>query len=153
MQHEQYVSRKCASLADFWYETIKTRHKIWSRHFDDEHNAAKCVFYQSQHHASWSKPWWQSLWQERKAEIGHQQPENRQRINEELKRQGRNVSWLARQLCMERTSLYYTFRQNSIDVELLLRISSFLGHNFMQDVAEMLKHTDCEIKKITDTNY
>ena len=62
-----------------------------------------------------------------------------QRIHDELKRQGRTVSWLARQLCVERTSLYYTFRQNSIDTELLLRISSLLGHNFLQDVADVYK--------------
>lgn len=62
-----------------------------------------------------------------------------QRIHEELKRQGRTVTWLARQLCMERTSLYYTFRQNSIDMELLMRISAFIGHNFLQDVADVYK--------------
>ena len=62
-----------------------------------------------------------------------------QRIHEELKRQGRTVTWLAKQLCMERTSLYYTFRQNSIDLELLLRISAFTEHNFLQDVADMYK--------------
>lgn len=62
-----------------------------------------------------------------------------QRIHDELKRQGRTVSWLARQLCVERTSLYYTFLQNSIDMELLLRISFFLEHNFLQDVAEVFK--------------
>ena len=62
-----------------------------------------------------------------------------QRIHDELKRQGRTVNWLARQLCVERTSLYYTFRQNSIDTELLLRISSLLGHNFLQDVADVYK--------------
>ena len=61
------------------------------------------------------------------------------RIREELRRQGRTVSWLARQLCMERTSLYYTFRQNSIDVELLLRISFFLSHNFLQDVSDVYR--------------
>ena len=60
-----------------------------------------------------------------------------QRIHEELKQQGRTVTWLAQQLCMERTSLYYTFRQNSIDVELLLRISAFTNHNFLQDVADV----------------
>lgn len=59
------------------------------------------------------------------------------RIFNELKEQGRTVSWLARQLCMERTSLYYTFRQNSIDMELLLRISYFLEHNFLLDVAKV----------------
>ena len=62
-----------------------------------------------------------------------------QRIHAELKRQGRTVSWLAQQLCMERTSLYYTFRQSSIDLELLLRISAFIGHNFLQDVADIYK--------------
>ena len=62
-----------------------------------------------------------------------------QRIHEELKRQGRTVSWLAKQLCMERTSLYHTFRQNSIDTEYLLRISYFLGHNFLQDEADVFK--------------
>ena len=62
-----------------------------------------------------------------------------QLIHEELKRQGRSVTWLAQQLGMERTSLYYTFRQNSIDVELLLRISAFMEHNFLQDVADMFK--------------
>lgn len=62
-----------------------------------------------------------------------------QRIHEELKRQGRTVSWLARQLGMERTSLYHTFRQNSINTEYLLRISYLLGHNFLQDEADVFK--------------
>ena len=58
-----------------------------------------------------------------------------QRIHDELKRQDRTVTWLAQQLDMERPSLYYTFRQNSIDMELLMRISVILNHNFMLDVA------------------
>lgn len=62
-----------------------------------------------------------------------------QRIQTELKKQGRSVSWLAKQLGMERTSLYYTFRQNSIDLELLMRISAFIGHNFLQDVVDVYK--------------
>lgn len=61
------------------------------------------------------------------------------RIQNELKRQGRSVSWLARQLGMERTSLYYTFRQNSIDTVMLLRISFFLNHNFLQDVVDVYR--------------
>ncbi|MBQ0119632.1 MAG: XRE family transcriptional regulator [Bacteroidales bacterium] len=60
-------------------------------------------------------------------------------MHEELKHQGRTVTWLAKQLGMERASLYYTFRQNSIDVEFLLRISCFLEHNFLQDVADVFK--------------
>ena len=62
-----------------------------------------------------------------------------QRIHAELKQQGRTVTWLAQQLNMERTSLYYTFRQSSIDLQLLLRISAFIGHNFLQDVADVYK--------------
>ena len=61
------------------------------------------------------------------------------RIQTELKQQGRSVTWLAKQLGMERTSLYYTFRQNSIDVMLLLRISTFVEYNFLQDVADVYK--------------
>lgn len=60
-----------------------------------------------------------------------------ERIHEEVKRQGRSVTWLASQLSLERCSLYYTFRQNSIDMELLLRISSILNHNFIQDIAHV----------------
>ena len=59
------------------------------------------------------------------------------RIQSELKEQGRSVSWLAKKLGMERTSLYYTFRQNSINVELLLRISCLIGHNFLKDVYDV----------------
>lgn len=61
------------------------------------------------------------------------------RIREELRIQGRTVTWLATQLCMERSSLYYIFRQNSIDVELLLCISFFLNHNFLQDVSDVCR--------------
>ena len=60
-----------------------------------------------------------------------------QRIQTELKEQGRSVSWLARQLGMERTSLYYTFRQNSIDLELLMRISFHIGHDFLKDISQV----------------
>lgn len=60
-----------------------------------------------------------------------------QRIYNELKEQGRSVTWLAQKLGMERTSLYYTFHQNSIDMELLMRISFHLEHNFLQDVADL----------------
>ena len=35
------------------------------------------------------------------------------RIQDELKRQGHTVAWLARQLCVQRSSLYYMFRQTT----------------------------------------
>ena len=61
------------------------------------------------------------------------------RVREELKEQGRTVGWLAKNLDMERTSLYYTFRQNSIDLGLLVRISFYLEHNFIQDIDNVYK--------------
>lgn len=60
-----------------------------------------------------------------------------QRIKKVLKERHRSVAWLARQLSMERTALYYIFRRNSINMELLLRISTYLGHNFIQDVSDV----------------
>lgn len=59
------------------------------------------------------------------------------RIHSELKQQGRSVQWLAKKLGLQRTSLYYIFRQNSIDLELMLRISFCLNYNFVQDVADV----------------
>lgn len=60
-----------------------------------------------------------------------------QRIKKVLKERNRSVAWLARQLSMERTSIYYIFRRNSIDMELLLRISSCLGYNFIKDIYDV----------------
>ncbi len=62
-----------------------------------------------------------------------------QRVHEELKQQGRTVTWLAKQLGMERTNLYYTFKRDSISMELLLRISCLLNHDFFQDIFDVCK--------------
>lgn len=63
-----------------------------------------------------------------------------QRIQSELAKQQQTVAWLAEQLCMDRTSLYYTFKQKTIDLELLMLISVFLNHDFMQDVIDICNH-------------
>ena len=62
-----------------------------------------------------------------------------QMIRDELADQGRTVVWLAKKLGVGRTNLYYLFSNGSISVELLLRISFYLEHNFLQDVADMYK--------------
>ena len=49
------------------------------------------------------------------------------------------MAWLARQLGKDRPNLYYFFDRNTIDAELLLRISYFLKHDFLQDVNEVCK--------------
>lgn len=58
-----------------------------------------------------------------------------QQIKEELHRQGRSVTWFARQLCCARENVYHIFKRQNIDYELLVRISRILGHNFLQDLA------------------
>ena len=51
-------------------------------------------------------------------------------IKVEMQRQGRSVSWLARQLYCDRRNVYDIFKRQSIDTQQLLRISQLLGHNF-----------------------
>ena len=45
-----------------------------------------------------------------------------------------SVSEFARQIHCERTNVYTIFNRSSIDVELLVRISKVLEHNFLEDV-------------------
>jgi transcriptional regulator with XRE-family HTH domain len=47
---------------------------------------------------------------------------------------GMTVSELARQIHCERTNVYKIFNRRSIDVELLVKISEILNHNFLTDV-------------------
>ena len=51
-------------------------------------------------------------------------------IEEEMKRQQRSPVWLAKKINCERPNVYYIFRQESINTDLLLRISRALNHNF-----------------------
>ena len=53
-----------------------------------------------------------------------------QLIETELTRQERTISWFARKLCCDRTNVYSIFKRQSIDTELLLRISTTLHYNF-----------------------
>ena len=54
-------------------------------------------------------------------------------IEKEFRRQERSVSWLAKKLFCERTNIYDIFKRQSIDTEMLLRISEDLQHDFFQD--------------------
>lgn len=59
-----------------------------------------------------------------------------QRIKEELLRQERTVSWLARKLNCTRAAVYRLFNKNSIDTALLVNISQALHHNFFEELYE-----------------
>lgn len=51
-------------------------------------------------------------------------------IHEQVKRQGKSVTWLAQQLNYSRTNLYKIFDKTSIDTDVLLRISQALNYDF-----------------------
>lgn len=62
-----------------------------------------------------------------------------QRIKEELQRQERTVSWLARKLNCTRAAVYRIFDKNSIDTALLISISQVLRHNFFEELSEEIE--------------
>ena len=53
-------------------------------------------------------------------------------IESELKRQGKTVSWLARELGTTRMACYRIFGKQSIDTEVLRRASLILKHDFFK---------------------
>lgn len=59
-------------------------------------------------------------------------------IEAELRRQDKSVSWLARSICHERSSIYKIFSRRSVDVYLLLRISVLLNHDFFLDISSAI---------------
>nr|WP_300700690.1 XRE family transcriptional regulator [Bacteroides sp.] len=59
-------------------------------------------------------------------------------IEEELQRQERSAAWLGRKLYCDRTNIYKIFKRESIDTDLLLRISKALNYNFFQCYSDRL---------------
>lgn len=59
-----------------------------------------------------------------------------QNIKEELERQERTVSWLARKLNCTRAAVYRIFAKNSIDTALLSAISQILHRDFFRELSE-----------------
>ncbi len=59
-----------------------------------------------------------------------------QRIKDELDRQERSISWLARKLNRDRTVVYRILRSSSIDTAMLASISRILRHNFLAELSK-----------------
>lgn len=62
-------------------------------------------------------------------------------IKEELERQERTVSWLARKLNCPRAAVYRIFAKNSIDTQLLANISQILHRDFFQELSNDVRQT------------
>lgn len=61
-------------------------------------------------------------------------------IKQELERQERSISWLARKLSCDRTRVYRILQKHSIDTYDLARISILLSHDFFADLSNELRN-------------
>ena len=61
-------------------------------------------------------------------------------IQAQLRKDGRTVVWLARQIPCTRNHLYKVFRKASLDCALLLRISKAMNFNFFQYYAADIRN-------------
>lgn len=61
-------------------------------------------------------------------------------IKQELKKQERSISWLARKLSCDRTRVYRILQKHSIDTYDLARISILLSHDFFADLSNELRN-------------
>lgn len=59
-------------------------------------------------------------------------------VKKELCRQRTSVSWLSRQLNMERSGVYKMLHRKSIDISTLIEISVALDHDFFADISQKL---------------
>ena len=62
-------------------------------------------------------------------------------IKEELDRQERTISWLARKLNRTRTYVDRKLKKNSIDTSFLAQISQLLGRDFFQELSQEFSNT------------
>ena len=70
-------------------------------------------------------------------------------IEYELRRQDKTVSWLARSICHERSSIYKIFSRKSVDIYLLLKISVLLNHDFFLDISSAINSRKVAQETIT----
>ncbi len=61
------------------------------------------------------------------------------RIKEEIERQERSISWVARKLACDRSNIYRLFQRESIDTDTLRRISRLLDHDFFADLSREMQ--------------
>jgi len=57
-------------------------------------------------------------------------------IRERLKAEGKSVVWLAQELGCHRTNVYNIFEKNSLDTNILRRISIIMQYNFFDYLQE-----------------
>ena len=63
-------------------------------------------------------------------------------IKEELEKQERSITWFARKLSCDRSNIYRLFQKESIDTNLLVRISILLGNDFFSVLSDYVKEKE-----------
>lgn len=63
-------------------------------------------------------------------------------IKQELRRQGRTITWLATQLGYSRQNMYKLFERKWIYTDLLLKISDIMGYDFFKCYSEYIEGKD-----------
>ena len=63
-------------------------------------------------------------------------------IKEELEKQERSITWFARKLSCDRSNIYRLFQKESIDTNLLVRISILLGKVFISVLSDYVKEKE-----------
>lgn len=61
------------------------------------------------------------------------------RVKEVLFKSGHSAKWLSEQIPCERTNVYDIFKRDDMNVELLMRISMILDHDFFADLSAELE--------------
>ena len=59
-------------------------------------------------------------------------------IEQEMERQERNPTWLAKKIPCVRTNVYYLLKQESLQADMIERLSIALNHDFFKDLSEDL---------------
>ena len=73
-------------------------------------------------------------------------------IRAELDRQEHSVSWFARKVQTEYSNCYYIFKRQIVDVDLLIRISVVLQHNFFIEMSEYMNGIIKDSTKVLKNN-
>lgn len=67
-------------------------------------------------------------------------------IEKVLRDQGKTVTWFARSLYCDRTNVYKIFQRESVNSEMLYRISKILSHDFFKYYSKELEEDTEEIQ-------
>ena len=62
-------------------------------------------------------------------------------IKERFDEQKLSATWFAKQLCCDRTNVYSIFKRESINTQLLIKISAILKHDFFSYYSKYLEET------------